>query len=169
MGDRPQRHWSAAVYTRANPLMRRILSSRWHGPVSRRTVLLGITGRRSGQHYEICVGYAPNGTDTIDVLISDASNRQWWRNFVDGGPVRVVLRGRALSGWATAHRAPSAEFKEIFDRAIPDLLGRSGARRFFALDDFDAATGLSPEDLDFLDGFAAAVTIQLATVEAGRP
>jgi hypothetical protein len=141
--------------------MKAVLSSRWHRPLSARTVLLRITGRRTGRRYDICVGYADAGPDAIDVLVSDASNRKWWRNFLGGGPIRVVLRGRERSGWATAHRAPSSQFKEIADRAMPKIVGRSGAARFFGIKDFDPDSGLSREDLDRLEGFAAAVSIKL--------
>jgi hypothetical protein len=157
----PRRHWTAVVYTRMNPVMRRVLTSRWHRVFSGRTVLLGITGRRTGRQYEIAVGYAQHDARTIDVLVSDASNRTWWRNFVDGGPVEVVHRGRRRSGWATAHRAPTREFKVIADRAIPGIVGIDGARRFFALEHFDPNTGLRDEDLGLLTGFAVAVEITL--------
>lgn len=146
-----------------NPVMGWVLKSRLHRVFSSRTVLLGITGRRTGRHYEICVGYAPHGDNVLDLLVSDASNRTWWRNFEEGGPVRVVLRGRELEGWATAHRAPSQEFKTVADRAMEGIVGRRGARRFFAISDFDPAIGLRPDDLERLDGFAVAVTIDLST------
>lgn len=139
--------------------MGRLLRSRWHRAVSGRTVLLGITGRRTGRQYQICVGYSQHDTDTIDILVSDASNRTWWRNFVDGGPVRVVLCGHEFAGWTVAHRAPSQEFKAVADRAIPRIVGRRGAKRFFALHEFDPAAGLREEDLELLRGFAVAVTI----------
>ena len=126
--------------------------------------MLGITGRRTGRRYEICVGYAANGADAVDVLVSDASNRRWWRNFIDGGPITVVLRGRRRAGWATAHRAPSPEFKVIADRAIPGILGVNGARRFLGVADFDPAAGLSSQDLELLRGFAVAVAIELEPV-----
>jgi hypothetical protein len=158
---RPRRHWTAAIYTRMNPAMRSILRSRCHRLFSGRTVLLGITGRRTGRYYEISVGYSQPDDHTIDVLVSDASNRTWWRNFVDGGPIRVVHRGRPRSGRATAHRAPSLEFKTIADRAIPGIVGSGGASRFFALDHFDPSAGLRDEDLHLLTGFAVAVEITL--------
>ena len=144
-----------------NPLLRRILSSRWHRLASGRTVVLRITGRRTGRHYEVCVGYAQHGADAIDILVSDSSNRTWWRNFDPGGPVRVVLRGQERAGWATAYRAPSQDFKTVADRAILAIVGRRGAARFFALPEFDGTVGLRPEDLESLDGFAVAVAIQL--------
>ena len=132
--DAPRRHWTAAVYTRMNPAMRWLLRSPLHPMVSGRTVLLGITGRRTGKRYEICVGYAPSGPDSIDVLVSDAEHRSWWRNFTDGGgPVRVTLRGAEHDAWATAHLPPTADFKAIADRALPAIVGRRGAERFFGI------------------------------------
>ena len=150
-----------------NPVMRRVLDSRWHRLFSSRTVLLGITGRRTGRRYEICVGYSQHSADVLDILVSDASNRTWWRNFVDGGPIRVVLRGQQFDGWATAHGAPTEAFKQIADRAIPGIVGRRGATRFFAVPDFDPAVGLRPDDLQRLEGFAVAVTIKLNEAGAG--
>lgn len=157
--DAPRRHWTAAVYTRMNPAMRRLLRSPLHPLVSGRAVLLGITGRRSGRSYEICVGYAPHGPDSIDVLVSDASHRSWWRNFTDGGPVRVTLRGEEREAWAIAHRAPGEEFKAIADRALPEIVGRRGAQRFFGIRDMDPAVGLTDQDLARLEGFAVAVNV----------
>ena len=157
--DAPRRHWTAAVYTRMNPVMRRLLRSRLHPVVSGRAALLGITGRRTGRSYEICVGYAPHGPDSIDVLVSDARHRSWWRNFVDGGPVRVTLRGEQHEGWAIAHGAPSAAFKAIADRAMPEIVGRRGAQRFFGVPDLDPVAGLTERDLARLEGFAVAVNV----------
>jgi hypothetical protein len=157
----PRRHWTAVIYTRMNPLMRRVLVSRGHRVFSGRTVLLGITGRRTGRHYEIAVGYSQHDAQTLDVLVSDASHRTWWRNFVDGGPVEVVHLGVRRAGWATAYRAPTPQFKTIADRAVPEIVGRSGARRFFAVPDFDPQVGLRHDDLVRLTGFAVAVEIRL--------
>jgi hypothetical protein len=141
--------------------MRWILRSRFHRPFSSRTVLLGVTGRRTGRQYDICVGYSVRDATTIDVLVSDASNRTWWRNFIEGGPVAVTLRGHDLDGWATAYRPSDREFKTVADRALPDILGSSGAERFFGLSNFDPTVGLRPEDLVLLDQFAVAVTVTL--------
>ncbi|MHB1139129.1 MAG: PNPOx family protein [Microthrixaceae bacterium] len=155
----PQRHWTAAIYTRANPAMRWVLRSRFHRLFSGRTVLLGVTGRRTGRQYDICVGYSLHDPTTIDVLVSDASNRTWWRNFIDGGQVDVTFRGQELTGWATAYRPSDGEFTTVADRSLPRILGSSGAKRFFGLSDFDPLVGLRPEDLDLLEQFAVAVTI----------
>jgi hypothetical protein len=129
--------------------------------MSDRVLLLRITGRRTGRRYAIGVGYADNGDGTVDVLVSDASNRTWWRNFVGGGPVDVVLRGRERSAYAEAHRAPSPEFKIIADRSMTAILGPSGAQRFFAVAPPVAGEGLRQEELERLAGFAVGVNIVL--------
>jgi hypothetical protein len=140
--------------------MARLLKSRCHFILSGRTVLLRITGRRTGREYEIGVGYSQPDDTTLDVLVSDASHRTWWRNYLDGGPVRIVHRGRERAGWAMAHRAPTPEFKQIADRAIVNIVGVNGAQRFFALASYDPEVGLRDDDLRLLEGFAVAVEIK---------
>ena len=157
----PRRHWTAFFYTRANPLLRRVLVSRAHPLLSRRLLLLRITGRRTGRHYEICVGYHQPADNSILVLVSDAANRTWWRNLIERGPVEVVLRGETLAGSAVAHRPPSAEFKTAADRALPAIVGNAGARTYFAIAHLDPSRGLSQSDLESLAGFAVVVAIDL--------
>jgi hypothetical protein len=139
--------------------------------MSDRILLLRLTGRRTGRRYAIGVGYAENGDGTLDVLVSDASNRTWWRNFIGGGPVDVVLRGRERPAYAEAHRAPSPEFKAIADRSMTPIVGPGVAQRFFAVAAPVPGEGLRQEDLERLAGFAVGVTIVLdqeAEGEAGR-
>lgn len=134
--------------------------------MSSRTVMLRIVGRRTGRRYSIAVGYASPDENTIDVLVSDAANRTWWRNFTDGGRVvGVLLRGVERTGVAVAHRAPSADFKKVASRAIPRIVGRRGARTFFALPDFDPEIGLTDVQMERLAGFAVAVEISLDPFE----
>jgi hypothetical protein len=128
--------------------------------MSDRVLLLRITGRRTGRRYAIGVGYAENDDGTLDVLVSDASNRTWWRNFIGGGPVDVVLRGRERPAYAEAHRAPGPEFKIIADRSMTAIVGPSGAQRFFAVAPVPGV-GLRQEEIERLAGFAVAVNIVL--------
>jgi len=57
-------------------------------------LLVTVTGRRSGQRYTIPVGYRRR-RDVLDVLVSKAPTKQWWRNYREPGPVEVWLRGEA--------------------------------------------------------------------------
>ena len=129
--------------------------------MSDRVLLLRITGRRTGRRYAIGVGYAENGDGTLDVLVSDASNRTWWRNFIGGGPVDVVLRGCERPAYAEAHRAPSSGFKNIADRSMTAIVGASGTQRFFAVATPVPGEGLHQEELERLAGFAVGVNIVL--------
>ncbi|MDZ7675299.1 MAG: hypothetical protein U5K30_09550 [Acidimicrobiales bacterium] len=157
----PRRHWSAVLYTRVNPLLRRVLTSRLHRFASDKVVLLRITGRRSGRQYAITVGYAENEDGSLDVLVSDAANRTWWRNFVDGGPIGVVLRGEERTGRAIAHKAPTPEFKTIADRSLARILPPAWVERFFAVEIPEPGRGLTDEELERLTGFAVGVSIDL--------
>jgi hypothetical protein len=83
----------------ANPFVRVLLRSPLHGLLSRRLVLLRVTGRRSGRTIELPVGYArePSG---IVVTVGAARRKQWWRNIEGPTPVAVVLAGRTRAGVA---------------------------------------------------------------------
>lgn len=72
--------------------------------VGRSMVVVRYVGRRSGKTFEIPVGYRRSGDDvTIRVMAPDAKN--WWRNFLDGGPITLVdLDGRDRIGNAVASR-----------------------------------------------------------------
>lgn len=76
------------------------------GPLlGRGLVVVRYVGRRSGQTFEIPVGYRRSGDGlVIGVGAPDAKN--WWRNFLgDGGPITLLnLHGRDRTGHAVAHR-----------------------------------------------------------------
>lgn len=81
-----------------NPVVRWVLRTPLHDLISRRVVLLEVTGRRSGRTIAVPVRYARDG-DTL-TLISKRS-RTWWRNLEGGAAVRVTLCGERRCGWAT--------------------------------------------------------------------
>lgn len=62
-----------------NPVMRRILFSRFHAKVSRHLLILHYTGRKSGRHYDVPVGY-----HMIDGALSLLTNSGWRANFRNG-------------------------------------------------------------------------------------
>lgn len=80
-----------------NPVMRRLLDSRLHWPLSRWFLLLSWTGRRTGRVYTIPVSYV---TDSRHVFLTTGD--RWWRNVVDNESVRVRLGGRWSSARAIA-------------------------------------------------------------------
>lgn len=81
-----------------NQFMQVILRSPLHGLLSGSTVLITVTGRKSGKAYTTPVNYARQG----DVLrITSRRDRAWWRNLRGGGPVTLRLQGQDVKGWGT--------------------------------------------------------------------
>ena len=80
--------------------MRAILRSPWHRRHSHDTLVMEVTGRRSGRRFRIAVSYVADGDDLL-VFIDEADAKLWWRNLRGGAPVRVLLRGRWLAAQAT--------------------------------------------------------------------
>jgi deazaflavin-dependent oxidoreductase (nitroreductase family) len=84
----------SALLTRrvANPLLRVVLSSPLHRPLSRTLLVLSYIGRRSGRRRATPVQYARFGDD-LALVAARASHKSWWRNFRDPAPVTITLRG----------------------------------------------------------------------------
>lgn len=78
---------------------RAILSSPLHRLLSKKRLVLGFTGRRSGIRYATPVNYLQRGGE---LLITTDS--RWWHNFEHEAPVEVRLRGRRIHGTAQAVR-----------------------------------------------------------------
>jgi deazaflavin-dependent oxidoreductase (nitroreductase family) len=85
-----------------NPLVRALLRSPLHPLLSRRLLLLRVTGRRSGRTHEVPVGYLYDGSEVL-VTVGAPEHKQWWRNIVGATPVTVVLRGQERKGTAHLH------------------------------------------------------------------
>ncbi len=75
------------------------------GLIRRGLVTIRYVGRRSGQTFEIPVGYRRTD-ESIIIPVGMPDAKQWWRNFLDGGgPITLVgLDGRDRSGHAVAVR-----------------------------------------------------------------
>lgn len=79
----------------ANRTMKLVLRSRLHGLVSRRAMLITVSGRKTGRLYTTPVNYVCEG-DTITVV--SRTHRKWWRNLRGGAPVAVRVAGKDLKG-----------------------------------------------------------------------
>jgi len=84
----------------ANPLMKLLLRSPWHGVASNEIMLITVTGRKSGKPYTTPVNYVRDG-EVLSVLTH--SHRTWWRNLRGGAPVTIVLRGKTIQTMGTAY------------------------------------------------------------------
>ncbi len=99
-----------------NRLMMGILRSPFHPLLSRTTLVLTVTGRRTGRHYTFPVRYLREGER---VLVSTDSC--WWHNLRGGARVTLHLRGHQVAGWAEVNTDPETVEHSIraFLRAMP--------------------------------------------------
>ena len=81
-----------------NPIMIWLLYSPLHAILS--GVMMGInyTGRKSGKHYRLPIGYLSLG----DALLTTSyKSRKWWRNLRGGVDVTLRLQGKDVAGYST--------------------------------------------------------------------
>jgi hypothetical protein len=73
--------------------------------IRRGLVVIRYTGRRSGQTFELPVGYRRKG-DTVVIRVGMPDKKAWWRNFLgEGSAITFVgLDGRDRAGRAVATR-----------------------------------------------------------------
>jgi deazaflavin-dependent oxidoreductase (nitroreductase family) len=70
-----------------------------HRVISNQILLLTFSGRKSGKHYTIPVGYVRDG-QTVTILTKWF--RGWWRNFQGTAPVEVLIARRRYQATAKA-------------------------------------------------------------------
>ncbi len=76
------------------------------------TMLLTVTGRKSGRRYTTPVGYY---RDEEGFWVITSRERTWWRNVREGAPVAMRVRGKDLSGYAQAILEPQAVADRLGD------------------------------------------------------
>jgi hypothetical protein len=88
----------------ARPIVALVLRSPLHWLLSRRVMLVTYNGRRSGREIAVPVQYIEQG-DEIGVRVGAPDRKQWWRNFENGGPATLLVRGQEISatGRVTRH------------------------------------------------------------------
>ena len=77
-----------------NPIVMWLLRSPLHSLVDKNTMLITVTGRKTGKSYTFPVSYIRNG-ETL--LVISQRNRTWWKNLCDGAPVTIFLQGHVWS------------------------------------------------------------------------
>lgn len=97
------------------------------------TLLLRVTGRRTGRSYDIPLWYITRG----DTLIAFTKRCEtWWRNLVGGAGVTGWLRGREFSGVARAVVNDPSEITPVLVEYLDWLRPPSAATYFgIRLDD----------------------------------
>src|SRR5512143_318007 len=109
-----------------NPMMSAILRSPLHGMLGD-TMLLTVTGRKSGKRYATPVGYYAEG----DVLwVMSSRERTWWRNVRGGACVSMHLHGKDVEGFAEVVLDEAAVAGQLADyvRRIPMAARGLGVR-----------------------------------------
>jgi hypothetical protein len=133
-----------------NPLVGWLLSTPLHGLLSARTLLVTVTGRRSGQAYTVPTNYgwrgAPGAPDRRIVIVS-RRERRWWRNLRGGAPVRLRVAGRNLAGRAEIEPADAAGVLAAIQTVYPWMPA-------------EQAAGLAPD--------VVVITVQTAQPGNGR-
>jgi len=81
-----------------NSFIKFILCSPLHGLMSKSTLLITVTGRKTGRPITTPVNYASD-KDTLWVI--SKRDRKWWRNLRGGAPVSLNLHGKkGVKGFA---------------------------------------------------------------------
>ncbi len=86
-----------------NGIMAWILKSPFHPLLSKNTLLLEYTGRRSGKAFVTPVNYVRTGEE---LMVTSQRHRTWWRNFIGGAPVRLWLAGEQVNARAITQVDP---------------------------------------------------------------
>src|SRR5579884_774696 len=73
-----------------NPFVIVLLRSPWHSLLDAHTILLTVTGRKSGKRYTFPVSYVREG-ETLWVV--SQRGRSWWKDLRGGAPVLVFVQG----------------------------------------------------------------------------
>ncbi len=108
-----------------NDFVKFFLRTPLHGLFSKSTLLITLTGRKSGRQTTTPVSYY--ASDSKILWVVSARNRTWWRNALGGAPVMLRLRGTDMPA-----RAEAILEEEQVAVQLRDYLGRFPAMaRYF--------------------------------------
>lgn len=133
----------------ANTVLETVLKSPLHRVVSGSMIVIRYHGLQTGEEHTLPVQYA-DAHHGLVVMVADAEQKTWWRNFTEMGQVQVLLAG----AWVpmTAHALVGADDPE----AVMPLI-RSYAARFPKV-----VNSLDGDDID--ERIADAVVVWLRPV-----
>jgi deazaflavin-dependent oxidoreductase (nitroreductase family) len=84
-----------------NPVMVWLLRSPFHGMLSKNTMLIAYSGRKTGKSYVTPVNYLCIDEDGTQVFYTTSyRERVWWRNLRGGAVVTLTLRGKEVPAQA---------------------------------------------------------------------
>jgi deazaflavin-dependent oxidoreductase (nitroreductase family) len=82
-----------------NTFINWVLRSPFHGLLSNGTMLITVTGRKTGKKYTTPVGYYQQDGY---LWILTSRDRHWWRNVKNGAEVSLLLKKKTVQGFAEA-------------------------------------------------------------------
>jgi deazaflavin-dependent oxidoreductase (nitroreductase family) len=107
-----------------NPIIVWLLRSPLHGFMSKNTMLITYTGRKSGKTYTTPVNYLVFSIGGERAYITTSQRtRTWWRNFRQEAPVGLRVQGKDLKGIAIAieDEARVAEILRDYFKKAPQM------------------------------------------------
>jgi deazaflavin-dependent oxidoreductase (nitroreductase family) len=135
-----------------NFLMKVLLGSPIHGILSKNTLLISFTGRKTGKTYSTPVNYTQ---DENTIWITSNRERVWWRNLVGGASVTLQLRGNKFRGQTEVFK----DEKSVARGLLAFLKPNPGNAKYFDIDLNDS--GL-PKAGDVLKAAAKRVVIKIS-------
>ena len=99
-----------------NPLLRALLRSPFHRPLSTHIMLISVTGRKTGRVYSV-----PVGRHEYDGTLLVSADGHWRHNIRGGAPVTLTLDGRERAAYAVLD-----EDADAVATAFSTLLNRYG-------------------------------------------
>ena len=132
-------------FDRTNPVMIRVLTSRAHRILSAGLCVVEYDGRLSGRTFRLPVGFHEID-EAIVVSTSIAPTRNWWRNFADGHPARLCVRGQ----WREVEGRRLEPGTEEYRRWVEAMFRRGRVVAKAMGVEFDPEVGLTEATIDSL-------------------
>ncbi|MFN2196792.1 MAG: nitroreductase/quinone reductase family protein [Anaerolineales bacterium] len=103
-----------------NPLVKWLLRSPLHFFLSKNTMLMTYTGRKTGRQYTTPMNYLQVGDAYYTISSRD---RTWWRNLRGGAAVTLLLQGHDVPAQAEAVEDPArlANLLQTYFAQAPQL------------------------------------------------
>ena len=103
-----------------NPMVSWVLRSPVHGMLSKTTMLVSYTGRKSGRQVSLPVNYVREGNVLWTLSVG---KRSWWRNFRTAGPATLRLKGEniAVQGEVVQDEAEMLAGLATFLKGMPQV------------------------------------------------
>ncbi len=130
-----------ALMGRLTPVLRAVVGSRFHAPLSGTFMLLRFRGRKSGRVFTTPVGYTRE--DQLLTVVTSRTYR-WWRNVVEPTAVALRLRGTWLEGTGRVVEPVDPAYPNAVQRILR-VRGLAMAQRF-GLVDAEGAVLAEPRD-----------------------